>query len=79
MYLVIICWKRVGSVTDFCKRISSKDEKKKYADSSSDEEEATQKPASDEEGGLIHHPFKVKDAAIVMDIKVPFVSDTIQL
>ena len=36
----------------------------------SSDEETTQKPASDDESALIHHPFKVKEAAIVMDIKV---------
>lgn len=61
--------KSVEELTDFCKRISSKDMKKFTGEDFSSDEETTQKPASDDESALIHHPFKVKEAAIVMDIK----------
>ena len=57
-------------VVDFCKRISSKDERRSHYPDSSSDEEVTQRPATDDEDDLIHHPFKVKEAPIVMDIKV---------
>ena len=54
--------------TDFCKKISNK-HPRPFPDDSSSDEETTQKPASDEDD-LIHHPFRVKEAPIVMDIRV---------
>lgn len=59
--------KSVEELTDFCKRISNKHPKPFPEDSSSDED-TTQRPVSDDDE-LIHHPFKMKEAPIVMDIR----------
>ncbi|XP_060072092.1 protein Son-like isoform X2 [Ylistrum balloti] len=61
----------VDELTDFCKRISSKEKNRgtePFLSSSSEESEVDEK---DEEESFIHHPFKVRDpsASIVMNIR----------
>ncbi|XP_033741462.1 uncharacterized protein DDB_G0284459-like isoform X4 [Pecten maximus] len=61
----------VDELTDFCKRISSKEKNRgteSFLSSSSEESEADEK---EEEESFIHHPFKVREpsASIVMNIR----------
>ncbi|KAL3883301.1 hypothetical protein ACJMK2_029583 [Sinanodonta woodiana] len=62
--------KSVEELTNFCKRIASKESKIGAENLSSSGDEALAAAKSDDDDSLIHHPFKMKQHAnIVMDIR----------
>ncbi|XP_021360763.1 uncharacterized protein DDB_G0284459-like isoform X2 [Mizuhopecten yessoensis] len=61
----------VDELTDFCKRISSKEKNRGTETFLSSSEEESDADEKDEDESFIHHPFKVRDpsASIVMNIR----------
>ncbi|ELT98408.1 hypothetical protein CAPTEDRAFT_158003 [Capitella teleta] len=60
--------KSLGDLTDYCKRIAEKQRIRRGDDDSSGDE-ASIAPTDDEDALFINHPFKVKDAPIIMNIR----------
>ena len=60
-------------VSDYCKRIAQKQAQRAaqgLEDRDSDPEASHRPLSDDEDGPFIHHPFKVKEAPIIMNIRV---------